>query len=81
MTGKGLEALVLSLQEKITWATAEIAKRDAIIEAQAIKIAKLEDRVRTLTAQLNTNSKNSSRPPSSDGLRAISCFIVFLRFG
>lgn len=69
MTGKGLEALVLSLQEKITWATAEIAKRDAIIEAQAIKIAKLEDRVRTLTAQLNTNSKNSSRPPSSDGLK------------
>lgn len=43
MTGKGLEALVLSLQEKITWATAEIAKRDAIIDAQAIKVTTLQE--------------------------------------
>ncbi|MCO6486846.1 MAG: hypothetical protein J5I98_00445, partial [Phaeodactylibacter sp.] len=37
-----------------------IAQRDATIQA-------LEARVRELEAQLNQNSRNSSRPPSSDG--------------
>jgi len=73
MRMKELEALVLSLQDQLIkqheWATSEIAKRDAIIEAQAAKIVALEDKIRELTAQLKANSKNSSKPPSSDGLR------------
>ena len=73
MRAKELEALVLSLQDQLIkqqeWATSEIAKRDAIIEAQAAKIVALEDKIRELTAQLKANSKNSSKPPSSDGLK------------
>lgn len=73
MRTKELEALVLSLQDQLIkqqeWATSEIAKRDAIIEAQAAKIVTLEDKIRELTAQLKANSKNSSKPPSSDGLK------------
>ncbi|MCB0614310.1 MAG: IS66 family transposase [Phaeodactylibacter sp.] len=37
-----------------------IAQRDEVIES-------LEQRIRELEAQLNQNSRNSSRPPSSDG--------------
>ena len=61
MRTKELEALVLSLQDQLIkqqeWATSEIAKRDAIIEAQAAKIVALEDKIRELTAQLKANSK------------------------
>ena len=73
MRTKELEALVLSLQDQLIkqqeWAISEIAKRDTIIEAQAAKIVALEDKIRELTAQLKANSKNSSKPPSSDGLK------------
>ena len=40
----------------------EIAKRDAIIAAQALKIKELEEK-------LNKNSQNSSKPQSSDGYK------------
>jgi transposase len=33
------------------------------------KIATLDERVKSLENQTNTNSKNSSKPPSSDGLK------------
>ena len=69
MTKKELEALVLSLQIKLQWVTSEIDKRDAIIAAQAAKIAELEDKIKVLTAQLNANSRNSSKSPSSDGFK------------
>ena len=71
MRMKELEALVLSLQDQLIkqheWATSEIAKRDAIIEAQAAKIVALEDKIRELTAQLKANSKNSSKRPPQMG--------------
>lgn len=38
-----------------------------VIERQAAEIRKLQDRVQTLENQLNQNSRNSSKPPSSDG--------------
>lgn len=69
MTKKDLEALALSLQTKLQWVTFEIAKRDAIIAAQAAKITELEDKIKILTAQLNASSRNSSKPPSSDGIK------------
>jgi len=52
----------------------ELAAKDAIIAAQAEQIttlvalvARLEERIVELEAQLGQNSKNSSKPPSSDG--------------
>ncbi|HEV8555656.1 MAG TPA: IS66 family transposase [Actinophytocola sp.] len=40
----------------------------ALVVAQAAEIARLKVRVLELEAQLKTNSRNSSKPPSSDGL-------------
>ena len=43
-----------------------IQRLETIIEKQAIRIAELEERVRILESRLNQNSRNSSRPPSTD---------------
>ena len=40
----------------------------ALVVAQAAEIARLNARIEELEARLNTNSRNSSKPPSSDGL-------------
>jgi transposase len=45
-----------------------VAAQARIIDAQASRIAALEARVAELEARLGINSKNSSKPPSSDGL-------------
>lgn len=37
--------------------------------AQAVRIQQLEERVRELENRLNKNSSNSSKPPSSDGMK------------
>ena len=37
-----------------------------LIEQQAALIAKLEERIKSLEDQLNKNSRNSSKPPSTD---------------
>jgi transposase len=39
----------------------------AMVEDYERRIATLEAEVRGLTARLNQNSRNSSKPPSSDG--------------
>jgi transposase len=41
----------------------------AVVDKQAKQIEKLEKRVHELERQLGKNSNNSSKPPSSDGLR------------
>jgi transposase len=41
----------------------------ALVEQQSAEIRELKDRVKTLEKQLNQNSRNSSKPPSSDGFR------------
>jgi transposase len=41
----------------------------AIVQAQSLQIATLQAQVAELQAKLNKNSRNSSKPPSSDGLR------------
>lgn len=41
----------------------------AVIDKQAKQIEKLEKRVHELERQLGQNSNNSSKPPSSEGLR------------
>jgi hypothetical protein len=43
------------------------AELEALLAAQAARIAELEAVVAELRAQLDQNSRNSSRPPSSDG--------------
>jgi type II secretory pathway component PulJ len=43
-----------------------IQRLETIIEKQAKQIAELEERVRVLEFRLNQNSRNSSRPPSTD---------------
>jgi hypothetical protein len=40
----------------------------AIIEAQAEMLKKLQMKIVELEKRLNKNSRNSSKPPSSDGL-------------
>ena len=45
-----------------------IQRLETIIEEQAIRIAELEERVKVLESRLNQNSRNSSKPPSTDFL-------------
>jgi transposase len=45
-----------------------IAENQKIIEQQAIRISELEERVKYLEERLNKNSRNSSKPPSTDNL-------------
>jgi len=45
-----------------------IANFERIYQQQALQITVLEARVKHLENQINTNSRNSGKPPSSDGL-------------
>ncbi len=45
-----------------------VAAFEQIFQQQAMQIAALTERVKQLENQINTNSRNSSKPPSSDGL-------------
>ena len=47
----------------------QIKEQQIQIEKQAAQIVKLEARVAELERQTKSNSNNSSKPPSSDGLR------------
>lgn len=46
-----------------------ISAFEQIFQQQALQIAALTERVKQLENQINTNSRNSSKPPSSDGLK------------
>jgi len=46
-----------------------IEKQDRIITELTARIVQLEARIAELEARLNQNSRNSSRPPSTDGDR------------
>lgn len=54
--------LIEKLLQRIEALEKELAIKDAIIAAQALKIKELEEK-------LNKNSQNSSKPPSSDGYK------------
>jgi len=43
----------------------------SIINKQAARIAELEERIKSLEDQINKNSRNSSKPPSTDTFRKI----------
>ncbi len=44
-----------------------LVERDALIAGQSARIAELEVIVAELRARVDQNSRNSSKPPSSDG--------------
>jgi transposase len=56
-----LAALVVSLQ-------AELAAAQAVAGQLRVELAKAQERIAELEAQAGKNSRNSSKPPSSDGL-------------
>lgn len=72
----GLFAVITKQSEHIEKLTERIEKQNIImneqakqIDVQAKKIMKLEKQVHELKRQLSQSSNNSSKPPSSDGLR------------
>lgn len=58
--------LVTNLCDIIEKQNAIIEEQNAIIEKQNIRITQLEERVEQLESMLNKNSRNSSKPPSTD---------------
>ncbi len=59
---------VKTLLDRIDALMATVAEQASVIAAQAATIDKLNEKIKTLEERLNKNSKNSSNPPSSDGL-------------
>jgi len=64
----GLRAANARLRELLEERSARIAEQDAEIAELREALAGLEAQVEALAAQAKTNSRNSSKPPSSDGL-------------
>jgi hypothetical protein len=56
-----LAALVVSLR-------AELAAAQEVAGQLRVELAKAQERIAELEAQAGKNSRNSSKPPSSDGL-------------
>ena len=72
---KNTQNLIRQLLVKVDTLTATINKQTEILSQQSAMIAELTDALKNeraenlrLKEQLNKNSKNSSKPPSSDGL-------------
>ena len=64
------QTIVINEQAKqIDMQTKQINEQAKQIDAQTKQIVKLEKQVHELERQLGQNSNNSSKPPSSDGLR------------
>jgi len=61
------DALMAEQAARVTEMEVRVIERDALIVEQAARIAELEAVVGELRARLGQNSRNSSKPPSSDG--------------
>src|SRR5690554_1324142 len=66
---KKSDATMVVLQKAIADYTAIIEKSQETIRSQNRHIEELEDQVAQLKGILHKNSSNSSKPPSTDGLR------------
>ena len=58
---------IKQLLQQVSDLTATVASLNSTIDAQTQLIAKLNQTIHELKEQVNKNSKNSSKPPSSDG--------------
>jgi HK97 family phage major capsid protein len=63
MAGAAQRARQLSREVLEAW----VAEQDAVIARQDVVIAEMKAQVAELQAKLDQNSRNSSKPPSSDG--------------
>src|SRR4051794_41196738 len=63
-----LAALVVAQERIIAQLQARIAEQDARMAAQEARIVEQDARIAELERQLAASSRNSSKPPSSDGL-------------
>lgn len=63
------EEFVRQLMEQIDFLTKQNSTLTATVDSMNLTIAELNQTIRELKEQLNKNSKNSSKPPSSDGLK------------
>ena len=57
------------LLQQVNSLTATVESLNSTIDAQTQLIARLNQTIQELKEQLNKNSRNSSKPPSSDGLK------------
>ena len=57
------------LLQQVNSLTSTVDSLNATINAQTQLIAQLNQTIQKLKEQLNKNSKNSSKPPSSDGFK------------
>lgn len=62
------EQLIEGLLQQVSSLTATVESLNSTIDAQNRLIARLNETIRELREQINKNSRNSSKPPSSDGL-------------
>ena len=64
-----LQETITSMQKTIERQAEELTRANDTIEALQKTIENLTEQIRLLNEKLNKNSKNSSKPPSSDGLK------------
>jgi transposase len=69
LSGQVFDSLPESIRNYIRYLEAIIQTQQTQIQAQQIQIQQLETRVHDLEARLSKDSSNSSKPPSSDGLK------------
>lgn len=69
ISGAVFHALPESIRSYIRFLEATIQKQQLQIQQQQVRIQQLEARVQDLENRLSKNSSNSSKPPSSDGLK------------
>ena len=72
----------MQLLQQVNSLTSTVDSLNATINAQTRLIAQLNQTIQELKEQLNKNSKNSSKPPSSDGYKkpAVSRIIKNIYF-
>ena len=63
------EEFVRQLMAQIDFLTKQNNTLTATVDNMNLTIAELNQTIKELKEQLNQNSKNSSKPPSSDGLK------------
>lgn len=69
ISGSEFDALPESIRVYIRYLEDVIRDQQVVIEKQQARIQKLEERVHELEVRLAKDSSNSSKPPSSDGMK------------